>query len=184
MALAVPLVALALVWWSLRYMQNQNAINQYAFTLQSVDGVVKMSDFKGKKPIVYFGYMYCPDICPTTLSLLSSALHKLPKEQAEQFQIIFISVDPQRDALKELKEYANYFDKNAIGLSGDENYLKKITDNYGTYYAKEYLEGSNLEYSVNHTTFVYFFDQNGKLKDKIQHVNNTEAILEVLQKML
>ncbi|MBE0496774.1 MAG: SCO family protein [Campylobacterales bacterium] len=184
MLLSGTLFALGLFWAGATYVQEQNAIKPYAFELQSVDGPVRLSDFKGKMPIVYFGYMYCPDICPTTLALSASALRQLSKEDADKFQLIFISVDPQRDSLKDLKEYAQYFYPDAIGLSGDEATLKEITRHYGTYYVKEAIENSSIDYTVGHTTYLYFFDKKGKLAHTLKHSQDPDKITQVLNEML
>jgi protein SCO1/2 len=150
--------------------------------MNSINGKVSLSDYDGKYKLIYFGYMYCPDICPTSLSVLASALKVLPKEQADKFQVIFISVDPDRDKLKELKEYANYFYKGAIGLtSTNKKYLKNIASNYGTYYTKEYLQNSKMNYSVAHTSFVYLMDKDGILLDKVSHLENTSDILDIIK---
>ena len=165
------------------YIQTQKEIEQYSFTMDSMDGKVSLSDFDGRYKLIYYGYMYCPDICPTSLSIIASALQKLPKEQADLFQLIFISVDPDRDKLKDLKEYANYFHKGAIGLTSDKKYLKKISANYGTYYTNEYLENSKIDYSVAHTSFVYLIGKNGKLLYKLKHLEKTSDVLNIIKKL-
>jgi protein SCO1/2 len=164
-------------------MQNQSQMQHYAFSMDSADGKVSLNDYKGKYKIVYFGYMYCPDICATTLSIVAQALKELPKNQAEKLQLIFISVDPQRDSLKDLKEYVNYFYQGAVGLTSDEKNLKKISANYGTYYAKESLKDSKIGYSVAHTSFVYIMDKDGKLLKKLDHLEQTQTIIEELKKL-
>jgi len=182
--IAIPLLLLSLgVFLVIPYLQNQKEIKQYAFSMDSVDGKVSLSDFDEKYKIVYFGYMYCPDICPTTLSITANALRKLPKDKADKFQLIFISVDPDRDKLKDLKEYANYFYKGAIGITSDEKYLKTISSNYGTYYSKEYLKGSKIGYSVAHTSFVYIFDKSGKLINKLKHLEKTSDVLNAIKNL-
>ena len=125
--------------------------------------------------------MYCPDICPTTLSLVSSALNKLDSNNAREFQLIFISVDPQRDKVKGLKEYVSYFYPSAIGITSNEKYLKKISSNYGTYYAKENLKNSKMGYSVAHTSFVYIMDKDGKLMHKFKHLENNKTLYTYLK---
>lgn len=179
----LPIFAMVIgLYFFLPYKQKQNEISQYAFNMDSIDGKVSLSDYDGKYKLIYFGYMYCPDICPTSLSIVASALRELPKEQADKFQIIFISVDPDRDKLAALKEYANYFYKGAIGITSNEKYLKTITSNYGTYYAKEYLKDSKMNYSVAHTSFVYLMDKDGILLDKVSHLEKTSDILDVIKR--
>lgn len=168
----------------LPYYTKQEEKKIYAFTMDSADGKVSLGDFEGKMPIIYFGYMYCPDICPTTLSMVASALKSLPAEDAAKFQLIFISVDPERDEVGELKEYAQYFYPNAIGITSSPEYLKQIGPRYGAYWSKEPLENSAIGYSVAHTSFVYFMDKDGILKNKVSHVQSPEPVLEVLKEML
>lgn len=180
-----PIVLLALAFFVVvPYIQNQNEISQYAFTLDSADGKVSLSDFRGKNVIVYFGYMYCPDICPTSLSVVSAALNKLESSEAKKFQLVFVSVDPDRDSLSDLKEYAQYFYPNAIGLTTQEPRIKEIANRYGAYYAKEYLEGSKMDYSVAHTANLYFMDEDGILAHSIKHVQSTDDVMPILKKML
>lgn len=178
--IGIPLAFISI----LNYNQNQKEIKRYAFTMDSVDGKVSLSDFDGKYKIIYFGYTSCPDVCPTTLSMISEALNKLPKEQAKKFQLIFISVDPGRDRLKGLKEYVNYFYKGSVGLtSTNKKYLKQISSNYGAYYSYQYLKGSKTEYSVAHTSFVYIMDKNGKLIHKLDHLEESSGVLSILKKL-
>ncbi|MDD2384814.1 MAG: SCO family protein [Sulfurospirillaceae bacterium] len=180
-----PILLIALtIFVIIPYIEEQKTIAHYAFKLDSSEGHVKLSDFQGKIPIIYFGYMYCPDICPTSLSVIASALAKLPKDKAENFQLIFISVDPNRDTPKALKEYAHYFYSYAIGLTGNEKYLKEITQNYGAYYAKEYDSNSTQEYTVAHTSFIYIMDKKGKLAHKLAHPQNTNDVYTALLEML
>ena len=166
------------------YLEEQKTIKHYTFELDSSEGKVKLSDFQGKIPIIYFGYMYCPDICPTSLSVIASALNQLPKDKAEHFQLIFISVDPNRDTPKALKEYAHYFYPSSIGLTGTEKYLKEISQNYGAYYAKEYDSNSTQEYTVAHTSFIYIMDTKGKLVHKLSHTQNAKDVYTTLLEML
>lgn len=182
--LFIPLVLMTLsIFVIIPYLEEQKEIETYAFELDSSLGTVKLSDFKGKIPIIYFGYMYCPDICPTSLSIIATALKQLPQDKADTFQLFFISVDPQRDTLEELEAYTKYFYPSAIGLTASENYLKVITGNYGTYYAKEYLENSKIDYAVAHTSFIYVMDRQGRLAHKIAHTENSSDVLEILMKM-
>jgi len=171
------------LFWYLPYYQKQEQIKQYSFTMDSADGEISLNDYDGKYKLIYFGYMYCPDVCPTSLSIVSSALNALPKNQANQFQLIFISVDPNRDKLPLLKEYANYFYKGAIGVTSNEKYLKQISSNYGTYYSKVYLKNSKMDYSVAHTSFVYIMGKDGTLINKISHLEKTSEILNILKNL-
>jgi len=166
------------------YFEDQKEIKYYSFTMDSADGKVSLSDFNGKYTIIYYGYMYCPDICPTSLSMTAEALKRLPKADADKFQLVFISVDPDRDKVDQLKEYATYFHPSAIGITSDAANIKEVANKYGTYYANEYLPNSKMDYSVTHTSFIYFMDKDGKLKHRISHVDNPEVVLEALKEVL
>ncbi len=179
--LTVPiLLFVAILYGFIPYYEKYKNIQRYAFTMDSADGKFSLSDLKNRYAIIYFGYMSCPDICPTTLSFISQALNRLKKRDAKKFQLIFISVDPDRDTLKGIKEYVRFFSPNAIGLTSNKKYLKKVTSNYGTYYAKEYQKGSKLDYSVAHTSFVYIMDTDGLLIKKLPHLEDSNQIYKVL----
>jgi len=155
---------------------------RYKFDLETVDGPIKLEDFKGKVVALYFGYMYCPDVCPTSLSSLSEALNSLTKKEQENFQGVFVSVDPKRDSLEHLKGYAAYFHKNFIGATiDDEQYLHELTERYGGYFRKVALEGSKMGYSVNHTSDIFLFDKNGNFSSKIPHMTKQEDIISALR---
>ena len=167
----------------LPYQEEQKEIKHYAFKLKSNEGMVKLSDFQGKIAVIYFGYMYCPDICPTSLSVISSAIAQLPKDKALDVQLLFISIDPQRDKIKELDAYARYFHASAIGLTEEKSVLKRVSESYGSYYAKEPSSDAD-NYAVAHTSYIYFMDKKGKLAHRLSHTQEPKAVLEVLLKML
>jgi len=162
--------------------EHRDAV-RYKFNLETVDGPITQEDFKGKVVALYFGYMYCPDVCPTSLSSLSEALKTLPQEEQENFKGLFVSVDPKRDSLEHLKGYAAYFHKNFIGATiDDEKYLHELTERYGGYFRKVALEGSKMGYSVNHTSDIFLFDKNGNYSSKIPHMARQEDIIKALRK--
>ena len=142
--------------------------SRYEFELNSFDGKVKLSDFRGKVVAIYFGYTYCPDICPTSLTILSQALKELSTNELKDVQPLFISVDPDRDGLKHLKKYSKYFHSKLIGLTSDNKTIKKITDNYRTKYEKVDLNSSSIGYSIAHTSYIYILDRDGEFNSVIQ----------------
>ncbi|WP_331776018.1 SCO family protein [Sulfurospirillum sp. 1612] len=180
---AIVIIA-GLVFVGLPYYQNQKLIQRYAFTMDSASGKVSLKDFKGKIVILYFGYMYCPDICPTTLSMVSDALHKLPKEEAKRFQLLFVSVDPDRDTLKNLKAYANYFYPTAMGLTSTKANLKAVSRTFGAYYSKIYDKGSKTQYTVAHTSSVYIINTQGILEKTIPHTEDENVFLKAFKTAL
>jgi protein SCO1/2 len=160
--------------------------SHYDFTLNSADGPVSLGDFRGKKAVaVYFGYTYCPDICPTTFSNLTAAIKRLSPEDAAQMQIIFISVDPGRDTPQSLQEYVQYFYPSFIGVTGTKEQIDEVVARYdGTQYT--FIEGGSdaMGYTVGHTSFVYFFDKQGNFSSILNHSIDPSETLEHMQKAL
>lgn len=154
------------------------------FTLESASGSVALKDFRGKNVIIYFGYTSCPDICPTSLGALAQALNKLTTDEQTQLQPIFISVDPARDTLEKLAEYAAYFNSSMLGITGELDQLRKIADQYGAYFRKTEMEGSSMNYAVDHSSSLYLIDPQGKLYSIIQHSDSPTAILEKIRQLL
>ncbi len=154
------------------------------FTLQSAQGPVSLSDFRGKVVLIYFGYTSCPDICPTSLGALSAALKRLSPQEIERIQPIFISVDPERDTPQKMVEYVHYFHPKMIGLTGSLEQLKEIAGRYGAYFRKAEVEGSTLGYAVDHSSVIYIVNEQGVLVDMIQHSGSPKVILEHIRKAL
>ncbi len=133
------------------------------FTLQSsAGGTLSLEDFRGKVTLLYFGYTFCPDVCPATLAEVSKAMDILG-DDAEKVQLIMISVDPRRDTPAALNEYVAHFHPSFIGATGSEEEIAKIATLYGVFYEKH--EGTEATgYLVDHTATVMVIDQNGHLK--------------------
>lgn len=157
---------------------------QYAFSVNTIDGEVTKESFKGKALAVYFGYTFCPDVCPTSLSSLASALESFDKEKTKDFVGLFISVDPDRDTLANLKEYTHYFHPNFIGATTSKEKIDDITQRYGSYYQKVELKNSEMGYSISHTSFIYLFDKKGRFVAKVDHFSDPSKIKESLAKIL
>lgn len=152
------------------------------FTLNSVDGPVNLSDYKGKLTLVYFGYTYCPDICPTNLGNLSVAYRGLSQSQKDNLQILFVSVDPERDTPERLKQYADYFEAGIIGLTGNPQTISEISQRYGLVYARVDDPNNGTNYAVDHSAFTYVVDQNGVLQEQLPHATSPENFIEVIKR--
>ncbi len=153
------------------------------FNLHSASGPVALKDFRGKLVLLYFGYTRCPDICPTSLGYLALAIGDLTEEERKQLQVIFVSVDPERDDLAHLQTYSHFFHPSFLGISGKPDQVKTIATRYGAAYRR--IEGdSSMGYTVDHTADVYVIDQQGKLKDKITHGTPPEKMIEIFRRYL
>lgn len=123
----------------------------------------QLRELRGGVVLLFFGYTSCPDVCPTTLAELNSALQKLGEDKARNVKVVFVTVDPQRDTPERVQEYVNHFNDSFIGLSGDEPQLAKTWSDYGVF--RETVEGvSAAGYLVNHTARVTLIDQDGNLR--------------------
>jgi len=133
------------------------------FTLNDEAGQpVKLSDFRGKLVLLYFGYTFCPDVCPATLAQVKEALAQLGGD-AERVQLIMISVDPERDTPEKVSAYVRQFDPRFIGLTGDPETLTRITTAYGVVY--EQHEGSAATgYLIDHTATLTILDRDGYVR--------------------
>ena len=122
----------------------------------------RLSDEKGKIVLLFFGYTSCPDVCPTTLAELKQVMDGMGN-QAEQVQVVFVSVDPKRDTPEKIQQYVEHFNQNFIGLSGSTDELQIIWDNYGVF-REEVESDSAFGYIVNHTARTYLIDADGNLR--------------------
>lgn len=132
------------------------------FTLQSVKGPVKRSDFQGKLVVVFFGYTNCTDVCPLTMAALRQALDMLG-DQAAKVQVLFISVDYKRDNAKVVNSYASNFHPDFIGLAGSKEQIDQVTQDYGIYYELGDPDPQSGGYEVGHTDTVQVLDGSGNL---------------------
>lgn len=132
------------------------------FTLHSADGSVTLSQFAGKYVVLYFGFTNCPDVCPTTLAHLRDALSRLGAG-ADQFQVIFISVDPARDTPELTSAYAGRFNPAFLGLSGAKEEIDAVTKGYGIFVQLNEPDAESGYYSVDHTATTLVLNREGAL---------------------
>ena len=131
------------------------------FSLTAHNGEkVELSDFKGKAVLLFFGYTKCPDICPVTMGTLKSVTDILG-EDGDKTQVLFITIDPERDDVEALKSYVPYFDESFIGLTGTPEEIDKVADDYNAFYMKEETD-TELGYLMGHASSVYVINPKGK----------------------
>jgi len=132
------------------------------FSLQDQNNNKYNLSSSSKVKIIFFGFLNCPDICPTALSEVSNLLKKLNKS-SEYIEAIFITVDPKRDTPELLKNYLSFFDKRIIGLTGTQNQIEKVANQYHVYYSYQ-NKNKDKNYTVNHTANIYFLNQDNKIE--------------------
>jgi protein SCO1/2 len=153
------------------------------FTLYQEDKPVKLSDFGGKLVVMYFGFASCPDVCPTTLTIIASALRKLSPQELEQVQPVFISIDPERDQGEKLTAYATYFHPGFIGITGTPGQVQKVANQYGGFFVKVESD-SALEYLVEHTSKTYVISKDGQYVSILPHDMTVDLALQAIRRGL
>ncbi len=124
---------------------------------------VCLSEFRGKAVFMFFGYTHCPDVCPAALQTLARTLKLLDEEERKKVQVLFISVDPERDTPEVSQKYAEFFYPTFLGLTGTQEELRKVAKDYMAFYSK--VEGkSEGGYLVDHTAYIYLIAPDGTLK--------------------
>ena len=152
------------------------------FTLTDQSGRRRSdSDFRGKLMIVYFGYTFCPDVCPADLMAITQALDALGPA-ADGVQPIFITVDPERDT-KLLAEYVSAFHKSLIGLTGTPDEIRKVANAYKAFYAKV-PAARDGDYAIDHTGVIYLMGRSGEYLGFMPPQTGPEKLTEILRKYL
>jgi cytochrome oxidase Cu insertion factor (SCO1/SenC/PrrC family) len=150
------------------------------FTLIDQDGKTRRdSDFRGELMLVYFGYTYCPDVCPTELQTMVDALERLG-DRAKEVQPIFITVDPERDTPEHLKSYVAAFDPRLVGLTGTKEQIAEAARAYKVYYKA--AKQANGEYLVDHSSFVFLMDREGRYAAHFGPNTTAEQMAATIQK--
>jgi len=155
------------------------------FTLTDHNGQqVTEKTYAGQFMMVFFGYTFCPDVCPTTLTTLSDTMDILG-ESGKKVTPIFVSVDPARDTPDHLKDYVAYFHPSVVALTGTEDQIKAVTKAYRVYYAKaKPTEDDPEDYLVDHSSITYLIGPDGLFVEHFSHGTEAEEIAERLRKHL
>jgi cytochrome oxidase Cu insertion factor (SCO1/SenC/PrrC family) len=173
-------VAGVAAWLSLapagRSMAGGEALVGGPFTLTDQHGaLVTEGDFAGRYMLIYFGYTYCPDFCPMSLANMTRALDLLPPERAEQVVPILITIDPERDTVEQLAEYAPLFHPRLVALTGTPEQTKDAARAYRVYSSKA-GNGDSDTYLMDHSTFIYLMGPDGKYVRHFSHSATPEEI--------
>jgi protein SCO1 len=153
------------------------------FALADFDGKPRTpADYKGKVVVVFFGYTQCPDVCPTTMAEMASVMKELGP-QADQVQVLFITLDPERDTPALLKGYVPQFDKRFVGLAGTPEQTAQVAKEFKVFYTK--VPGSAPgQYSIDHTAGSYVFDRSGKLRLFVRHGQGAAPLVHDIRQLL
>lgn len=176
--------------------QNLSEVISGNFYLKDHEGKPKNHlSFRGRPTLVYFGYTYCPDICPQALGNLSQALHEL-KEDAKQFNVLFISIDPKRDNPFHMAEYLQNYHPQIIGLTGDDAQVKAAAESFKVYYNRvdenqdqnqaqdPNQTQQNNDYLMDHSSIIYVMNKQGQFVTSFNHQTFPSTITSTLRTIL
>lgn len=160
------------------------AIPDLSFSLNETSGnkPVTADNYRGKVTLLFFGFTHCPQVCPTTLLQLQQATTKLA-ELGEQTQVLFVSVDPDRDDMTTIQRYVENFGSRTVGLRGVEQQLKALTQRYFITYDKEEMP-ANGNYDMMHSSQVYVFDKKGQARLLFRASDSVAAMKADLRRLI
>ncbi len=168
--------------WATKNITGLMPTLEFTLTEANRNKIVHAQDYRGEILLMYFGYTHCPDVCPLTLSRLKSALAKLG-DAAQQVRVLFVSVDPGRDSIEDLKRYTEYFGPEVLGLRGDQTALRELTKKYRVTYGYN-KPNANGDYDVSHSSAVYVFDRKGEARLLIRPTDAVASISIDLKRLL
>jgi protein SCO1/2 len=173
-ALLITTLIISFVFYKIEN-NHQSSINNYNFNLNDTNGdYFSGNALIGKPSIVFFGFLNCPDVCPSSLQLLSNLIEDLGPS-ANKINFYFVTVDPDRDQLNLIKDFLSSFHKNIIGVSGQHDELKKLYSAFNIYVKKVKL--NNEQYTIDHTAALMILNKQGQKVGELLHEDFSEFIV-------
>lgn len=188
-ALVVAVAALGYAGW--RYYSSTGGMATSGeaaiggpFTLVDQNGETRTrDDFAGQYRLIYFGYTFCPDVCPTALWAMSQALDQVAEDDpglAERITPVFITVDPERDTVEHMKDYAANFHPRMVALTGTPEQIAQAAKAYRVFYRKA-EDDSATEYLMDHSSFIFLMSPNGKYLTHATHQDSPDEIARMIE---
>lgn len=144
---------------------------------------VTEQDFMGKVTLVYFGYTYCPDVCPAELQVMSAALDELGAKK-KKVNALFITIDPERDTVEQMNSYVSNFHEQLIGLTGSTQEIRAVANAYKVYYNKVTDDPSSTDYVMDHSSIVYLMSPKGEYLTHFSYGTGVEKMAKGIAKYL
>lgn len=141
----------------------------------------ELKDQRGKLVLLFFGYLSCPDVCPLTLSRISQVYKQLSDDERDRVLTAFVSVDTERDSTENIKEYLEYFNVNAVGLTGSQEEVDGVVSAYNAWYEKVRTK-SALGYLIDHTSYVYLLGADGTVKYLFWPDDDAKDMVKIIRK--
>lgn len=141
-----------------------------------------LADYKGKVVVMFFGYTHCPDVCPTTLAEMAQVKKQLGAE-GDKLQVVFVTLDPERDTQEALAGFVPAFDPSFVALRGDATQTQKVAADFKVFMQKVKAKDSDT-YTIDHTAATYVFDPQGRVRLFIRHGQDMAAVLKDIQQLI
>jgi protein SCO1/2 len=152
-----------------------------SFELKSHEGEIKtVNDFQGYVVALFFGFTHCPDVCPTSMQELKLIKKKLGQE-GKDFQVLFVTLDPERDNQSLLKQYVPSFDESFIGLTGTKDEIAKIAQQYKIFHKKV---GDGKSYTIDHSSAIYLLDKEGMIRVRHPYGSSVDGIMNDIKHLM
>ena len=160
-------------------------VGQAPWKLQDAQGIDKtISDFKGKIVVIFFGFTRCPDVCPTTMVDFAAAIKAMGSDGAK-VQVLFATLDPERDTFPAVQQYTSAFNPSFIALRGDAAATKKAAESFKVFYAKSMgKDGNPLNYSIDHTAASFVYDPQGNIRLFVRNGQAVDTVVKDLKQLL
>ena len=170
--------------FSYQKINSESSFDPFLTELNSQNGKVFLKDLKKDKiTLLYFGFLACPDVCPTTLSTMTSLFKNLPKEKLDKINFIFVGLDQERDSLDEMKTYVSHFHPKIIPVIVPIELLESFARYFGVVFSKVPLK-SQMGYTIDHSTQVVVLSPDGKILTPILHTYSKPLILSQVNQLL
>jgi protein SCO1 len=134
--------------------------------------------------VLFFGYTYCPDVCPMSLAVMRQVMQAFDEAQRRRVVPVMISVDPQRDTLERLDDYLAYFGEEFIGATGSQAQLEELSERYGVVWRRVEMPDSAMEYTIDHSSSLYVVDRHGEIRQRVLYSPSPQALRSALESEL
>ncbi len=182
--LVMIVVGLGLYWQQLDNQSNGEPQGG-PIELPSTEGEFSLSQLDDDQlAVVFFGYTWCPDVCPMSLAVVRQVMERLDPEQRRRVVPLMVSVDPERDTLARLEEYLGFFGDEFIGATGSEEALEELAERYGVVWRKVEAPDSAMDYTIDHSASLFLVDRNGDIQRRVLHSPTSGPLQTALEQAL
>lgn len=181
---ASTLALMGVLIFSYLQIRGERNFNPFMQPLKTSDGTITLSQIRAEKKytLMYFGFLSCPDVCPTTLSAMAGAFKSLPKEQLDRIEFLFVDLDPEKDTMERMVKYSSYFHPKIRPVMLDLKELDLFTRYFGVAFMKMPLK-STMGYTIDHSTDIIVVSPEGKILQPIAHGSPKVVILDQINKL-